>query len=73
MSTDPPKLTTRRGFATISFLVEVVGELRKVTWPSRQEATRLTIMVLTLSIIIGLFLGLFDMIFSRFFSILAGS
>jgi preprotein translocase subunit SecE len=72
LSTEPPKLT-RRGFAPISFLLEVIGELRKVTWPSRQEATRLPIMVLTLSIIIGLFLGLFDMIFSRFFSLLAGS
>ncbi|MAP57418.1 MAG: preprotein translocase subunit SecE [SAR202 cluster bacterium] len=57
----------------MSFLSEVIGELRKVTWPSRQESTRLTIMVLALSIIIGIFLGLFDMLFSRFFSILSNS
>jgi len=72
LATQPPKLS-RKGFAPISFLSEVIGELRKVTWPSRQETTRLTIMVLTLSIIIGLFLGLFDMFFSRFFAILSNS
>ena len=49
MSTQPPKLSGK-GFSPISFLSEVIGELRKVTWPSRQESTRLTIMVLALSI-----------------------
>ena len=71
MATQPPKL--KKGFAPISFFTEVIGELRKVTWPSRQEATRLTLMVLTLSIIIGIFLGLFDMLFARFFSILSNT
>ena len=72
MATQPPKLS-KKGFALISFFTEVIGELRKVTWPSRQEATRLTLMVLALSIIIGIFLGLFDMLFARFFSILSNT
>lgn len=72
MATQPPKLS-KKGFAPISFFTEVIGELRKVTWPSRQEATRLTLMVLALSIIIGIFLGLFDMLFARFFSILSNT
>jgi|TARA_B110000263_G_scaffold137390_1_gene119181 preprotein translocase subunit SecE len=72
LATQPPKLS-KKGFAPISFFTEVIGELRKVTWPSRQEATRLTLMVLALSIIIGIFLGLFDMLFARFFSILSNT
>lgn len=72
MATQPPKIS-KKGFAPISFFTEVIGELKKVTWPSRQEATRLTIMVLALSIIIGIFLGLFDMLFARFFSILSNT
>ena len=46
------KLSNR--FSIIRFFSEVIGELRKVSWPSRQEATRLTILVLTLSITIGI-------------------
>jgi preprotein translocase subunit SecE len=37
---------------------------RRVTWPSRQETVRLTIMVLTVAIIVGIFLGIVDAIFS---------
>ena len=43
---------------------EVISELRKVTWPSREEAVRLTIMVLIVSSIIGIFLGAVDYIFN---------
>ncbi len=43
---------------------EVVSELRKVTWPSREEAVRLTVMVLVVSGIVGLFLGGVDYVFN---------
>ncbi len=43
---------------------EVVSELRKVTWPSREEAIRLTFMVLVVSGVIGVFLGAVDYIFN---------
>ena len=51
---------TRRGDG---FIRDVVSELRKVTWPTRQEATRLTIIVLIVSVAIGAFLGGVDYIF----------
>ena len=44
---------------------EVISELRKVTWPSREEAVRLTIMVVAVSLAMGVFLGTVDFIFSR--------
>ena len=47
------------------FFGDVVAELRKVVWPSQEEATRLTIMVLVISISIGIALGAIDFAFSN--------
>lgn len=33
------------------------SELRKITWPTREETVRLTIVVLALSVVLALFLG----------------
>jgi preprotein translocase subunit SecE len=60
-------------FSLFKFFGEVWGELRRVTWPSREEATRLTVLVLIVSTAFGLFLGGFDLLFSEVMSLLAGS
>ena len=57
----------------VGFFVEVVSELRKVTWPTRQETTRLTMLVLVVSVTIGVFLGIIDIAFARLFSVVAGT
>lgn len=54
----------RRGFS-LRFVGETIAELRRVTWPSRQETVRLTIMVISVAAAVGLFLGLVDLGFSR--------
>ncbi|MCE1253356.1 MAG: preprotein translocase subunit SecE [Anaerolineae bacterium] len=43
---------------------ETVGELRKVSWPTLQEARRLTIIVIITMIGTGFVLGLLDFLFS---------
>ena len=43
-----------------------IGELRKVAWPSREEATRLTLIVLIVTITIAIILGVLDFAFSEF-------
>jgi preprotein translocase SecE subunit len=43
-----------------SYITEVVAELKKVTWPTREEASRLTKMVLIIAGAVGLILGVFD-------------
>ena len=43
------------------FVRETVGELRKVSWPSRQEATNLTIIVVVVMFFMSLFLWLVDL------------
>ena len=52
------------------YFSETIGELRKVTWPTRREATNLTLIVLAVTVSIGIFLGLMDFLFSRFFALL---
>jgi len=56
--------TARRAFS-FRFIGEAISELRRVTWPSRQETMRLTIMVIIIAAVVGLFLGLIDLFFSR--------
>lgn len=40
-------------------------ELTKVTWPTRVQAFRLTIIVIVFSLAMALFIGAFDYIFSQ--------
>jgi preprotein translocase subunit SecE len=44
----------------VTFLVAVREELRKVTWPTRQELIKATRMIIVLSILLGLTIGLMD-------------
>ena len=46
---------------------ETVGELKKVNWPTRKEATNLTIIVLIVTVSTSLFLGLMDFLFTQLF------
>jgi len=48
----------------LKFVGETVAELKKVSWPSRQEAGYLTILVLVFSAIVGLILGGLDFLLS---------
>ena len=52
------------------FMRETVGELRKVNWPTRQEAINLTTIVLIVIFVMSTFLGLLDILFSRLFALL---
>ena len=38
--------------------------MRKVVWPSRDEAIKLTTMVIVISIVVGVILGGFDALFA---------
>ena len=47
------------------YLRETRGELRKVTWPTRDESWRLTAIVLGVSLAFSIFLWVFDSVFSN--------
>jgi len=51
------------------FIRESRIELRKVVWPTRQEATRLTLVVIAVSAGVGLVLGGFDYAIAQLFSL----
>jgi preprotein translocase subunit SecE len=42
----------------IRYFRETRGELRKVTWPTREESWRLTLIVLAVSAVTAIFLGI---------------
>jgi preprotein translocase subunit SecE len=44
-------------------LRETRSELRKVVWPTREETTRLTVVVIAISVTIGLILFVGDSVF----------
>jgi len=52
------------------YLNETVGELRKVSWPTRREAMNLTAIVLVVIFAMSIFLGTLDYIFGEFFQII---
>lgn len=41
------------------------NELRKVTWPTRRQAMKLTIAVIVFSIVLSLVIGLIDLGFTK--------
>lgn len=49
----------------VVFLKEVQDELSKVVWPTRNEVIRLTLTVILVSLIVGLFLGGLDFLLTK--------
>ena len=49
----------------IQFLLEVRGEVNKVTWPSKKEALGGTAVVVVVVLIMAVFLGLIDVLLSK--------
>ncbi len=47
------------------FLQETYTELRQVIWPTRDEVVRLTLVVITISVLVGLYIGALDLGFTR--------
>ncbi len=52
------------------FIREIRSELRKVVWPTRQEAVKLTTIVILVCVAVGFFLGLMDATFTQMFQII---
>ena len=52
------------------FWRETIGELRKVTWPTPEEAWKMTRLVLIVMVIMAVILGVLDLVFSRLITLL---
>ena len=55
--------------AIVRYLRETWFELRKVSWPTRSEATNLTVIVILATSFLALVLSLMDYIFSTLFGL----
>ncbi len=53
-----------------AFLQEAHQELKRVDWPTKNETTRLTAVVIILSLAVALFLGVLDFIFTYLLKLL---
>jgi preprotein translocase subunit SecE len=56
---------TRVTDPVVQYLRDTRAELRKVTWPTREEAWKLTLIVLGTVVVMSLILGFADFIFSQ--------
>lgn len=65
-------LTTAKGAQTREFLAESRFELRKVVWPTRQEAGRATLAIIVAVIVISLILAGFDVVIQAAVKFLLG-
>ena len=54
------------------FLTEVKQELKKVTWPSKDETIGTTVVVLVLVVLISAFLGVVDISLSKVMKLIIG-
>ncbi len=50
------------------FTTDILAELKKVSWPSKQETLRLTTIVIFVSLIIGLYIGIIDILLAKVLS-----
>ena len=65
-------LQTGRGARTLGFFKDARTEVRKVVWPTRAETTQLTITVMIIVFLVGLFLWLLDSLLSYLFRFITG-
>jgi preprotein translocase subunit SecE len=56
-------VTPKEDNAVVKYFKETRAELRKVVWPTRDETKNLTIIVVSVTVAMAIFLGLLDYIF----------
>ena len=54
----------------VNFIKEVKAELGKVAWSTREELISSTIVVIVTTAIVAVFIGVIDLILSKFLSLL---
>jgi preprotein translocase subunit SecE len=54
------------------YLKDTRGEIRKTSWPTREQATKLTLIVLAVTFVMAMFLGALDFVFSQLMRVLLG-
>ena len=53
------------------FIAEAVSELRKVSWPTREQVRNLTVLVFAISLVVGIYITILDGVFQGLIGLLA--
>lgn len=61
-----------RTLPVIKYLTEVRQELQRVSWPDRQQTVQKTLLVISVSVFVGVYIGVLDFIFTRLMTFLIG-
>jgi len=59
----------RKKLSSPRFGQEVIEELKRVSWPSRAQTIRLTAVVILISLTIGLYIGIIDLLLAKLLEI----
>ena len=51
---------------------EVWSELKKVSWPTREQVRNLTVLVFAISFVVGLYISILDQFFRGLLGLVAG-
>jgi preprotein translocase subunit SecE len=54
----------KKGKSVVGFLREVRGETKHITWPTRKETIRMTAIVIAITVVISIYLGGLDYIYT---------
>lgn len=49
----------------ITYLRETIDEMKRVSWPTRQQTTKLTVIVIAISVIVAFYVGGLDFTFTN--------
>ena len=54
------------------YFAEVWSELKKVSWPTRDQVRNLTVLVFAISFVVGVYITILDTVFRGFISVIQG-
>jgi preprotein translocase subunit SecE len=54
------------------YLKETAGELRKMTWPTKQELIGSTVVVIVVSLVVAVFIGIVDRVLAAIVRVIFG-
>jgi preprotein translocase subunit SecE len=55
-----------------TYFNEVFSELRKVSWPTREQVRNLTVLVFAISLVVGIYISILDAFFQNVIAFLVG-
>jgi preprotein translocase subunit SecE len=62
----------KKSIPVIQYLAEVRQELHRVSWPTREQTIQKTTIVVAVSLIVGLYIGALDFVFTNLMTLILG-